>query len=283
MSASETPRATPRLVVATALALLAFAGNSLLCRVALRDTGIDAAGFTVLRLVAAVLVLAALARGRAWRSGDWRSATALFAYAAAFSFAYVSLPAATGALLLFGSVQATMLGAGLRRGERFAPRQLAGLCIALGGLAALLLPGASTPSPAGAALMVLAGVAWGVYSLRARGVTDPLAATAGNFLRTLPLAASLLLGAHASLCWDPAGAAYAISSGALTSGLGYVAWYAAVPALGALRAATLQLTVPVLTALGAIVLLQEPTTLRALLCGAAILAGVALTLKRRAG
>ncbi len=268
----------------TALAMLAFAANSLLCRLALRQTGIDPGSFTTIRLVSGALVLwLIVARGGNGRpmAGSWASALALFAYAAGFSYAYVDLSAGTGALLLFGAVQATMISYGLWSGERLAVRQAAGLACALAGLAGLLLPGLSAP-PAGAAVLMLgAGVAWGVYSLRARGAGDPTRATAGNFVRAAPLA--LVLGL-ASLRWaspDLAGTAYAVASGAIASGLGYAIWYTALGGLNATRAASVQLSVPVIAALGGILLLSEPLSQRLALASVAILGGIALVIYRR--
>ncbi len=213
--------------------------------------------------------------------GDWTSAGALFLYAAAFSFAYVTLPAGTGALLLFGAVQATMILWGLHRGERLRPRKLLGLALALGGLVLLVLPGVSAPPLAGALLMVIAGMAWGVYSLRGKTAGDPIHATAGNFLRTLPFAAllSLLLWSQARL--DLLGVGLAFLSGALASGLGYVLWYTALPWLQSTSAATVQLSVPVLAALGGILLLSESLTVRFLLSSLAILGGIALVIVGR--
>lgn len=276
-----------RTLALTALAMTAFAGNSLLCRIALKHTSLDAASFTSIRLLSGALVLWLVARR--WRSaqsgaGSWPSALALFAYAAGFSFAYVSLPAATGALLLFGAVQATMIGYGLWKGERFRPLQLAGLALAFGGIVGLLLPGLSAPPLAGALLMLGAGVAWGVYSLRGKGAGDPTRVTAGNFLRAVPLALALslsmlILQGGASL--DAAGVGYAVASGALTSGLGYALWYAVLPALKATTAATVQLSVPVIAALGGIAFLGEPVTLRLAMASAAILGGIALVVLQR--
>ncbi|MCX7257920.1 MAG: DMT family transporter [Polaromonas sp.] len=277
-----------RTLLLTALAMTAFAGNSLLCRIALKHTSLDAASFTAIRLLSGALVLWLVARR--WRgaqsgAGSWPSALALFAYAAGFSFAYVSLPAATGALLLFGAVQATMIGYGLYKGERFRPPQLVGLALAFGGIVGLLLPGLSAPPLAGALLMLGAGVAWGVYSLRGKGAGDPTRVTAGNFLRAVPLALALslcmLMLKGASL--DAAGVGYAVASGALTSGLGYALWYAVLPALKATTAATVQLSVPVIAALGGIAFLGEPVTLRLALASVAILGGIALVvLQKRA-
>ena len=276
------------ILLLTSLAMLAFAGNSLLCRLALRNTAIDAASFTAIRLVSGALVLWLIAR-RFRRdqsgSGNWPSALALFAYAAAFSFAYRSLPAGAGALLLFGAVQATMIGWGLWSGERLRAPQLAGLAVALGGLSGLLLPGVSAPPLGASVLMIGAGIAWGVYSLRGKGAGDPTRVTAGNFLRAAPVAVALGLFMFtldgASL--DAAGFCYAVASGAVTSGIGYAIWYTALPALKATTAATVQLSVPVITALGGIAFLGEPVTLRLVLASSAILGGIALVvLQKRA-
>jgi drug/metabolite transporter (DMT)-like permease len=259
--------------------MIAFAGNSLLCRIALKQTGIDAASFTTIRLVSGALILWLIAqttRRAQAGAGNWRSALALFAYAAGFSFAYVSLPAATGALLLFGAVQATMIGYGVWKGERLRALQLGGLVLALGGLVGLLLPGLSAPPPSGALLMLGAGIAWGVYSLRGKGAGDPTRVTAGNFLRAAPIAAALSFLMHDSASSDSAGLWYAVASGAVTSGIGYAIWYTALPALRATHAATVQLSVPVIAAVGGIALLGEPPTLRLVLASIAILGGIAL-------
>ena len=277
-----------RTLVLTALAMAAFAGNSLLCRLALRQTGIDAATFTAIRLVSGTVVLWLIARrfrGAQAGGGNWLSAWALFAYAACFSFAYVSLPTGTGALLLFGAVQATMIGYGLWSGERLRLAQLAGLALAFCGLAGLLLPGVSAPPLGGSVLMLVAGMSWGIYSLRGKGAGDPTRVTAGNFLRAAPLALALslfmLLFKGAAL--DAAGFWLAMASGALTSGIGYAIWYTALPALKATSAASVQLSVPVIAALGGIAFLGEPVTLRLVLASAAILGGIALVvLQKRA-
>jgi len=276
-----------RLAALTSLAMIAFAGNSLLCRLALKHTGIDAASFSTVRVVSGAIVLWLIVRRRGGArpaGGNWPSALALFAYAAGFSFAYISLPAGTGALLMFGAVQATMIGHGLWAGERFLKMQLVGLVLAGGGLVGLLLPGLSAPPLTGSLLMLGAGAAWGVYSLRGKGAGDPTVVTAGNFLRAVPIAVilSALLFHQFSPDWD--GLGYAVASGALASGLGYVLWYMALPALRATSAATVQLSVPVITALGGVVFLGEPVTLRLALASAAILGGIALVLfeKRRA-
>ena len=276
-----------RTIVLTAAAMLAFAANSILCRLALAQGGIDPASFGSLRLVSGALTLVLVLRLRPQPVAavparvDWLAAAMLFAYVAFFSFAYLSLAAGTGALILFGAVQLTMLAAGWRAGESFGRLGGLGFALAAGGLVWLMLPGVSAPPLLGAVLMALAGVAWGVYSLRGRGVADPLAATAGNFLRAAPLALilSLLLALQAHA--NPQGAALAVASGALTSGLGYVIWYAALPGLTALRAATVQLSVPLIAALGGALLLSEDISLRLLLAGAAILGGIALVLLQK--
>ena len=270
-----------RVAALTLLTMLAFAGNSLLCRVALRETAIDAASFTTIRLVSGALVLWLIATWlRRGKSGDgnWISAAALFAYAAAFSFAYLELTAATGALILFGAVQATMIGRGLAGGERFAPLQVVGLVLALAGLVGLLLPGLSAPPLGGSLLMLGAGIAWGVYSLRGRGAGDPTRVTAGNFLRAVPLAAVLSIATLSGASLDPAGVGYAIASGALASGVGYAIWYSVLPALKATHAATVQLSVPVIAAIGGVLFLAEALSLRLVLASIAILGGIALVI-----
>ena len=275
---------TARTALLTALAMLAFAGNSLFCRLALRDTEIDAASFTAIRLASGALVLAALLMLRGKRptaGGSWPMAAMLFVYAACFSFAYRDLTAATGALLLFGAVQFTMTGYGLWTGERIRGLKLVGLLLALAGLVWLLLPGLEAPHPVAAALMLGAGAAWGVYSLLGKGAGDPTAATGGSFLRSLPFAAALALTATTAGTVDHMGTLYAVLSGAVTSGLGYVLWYAALPMLRATSAATVQLSVPAIAALGGAVLLAEPVTVRLLAASVAVLGGIALTIHRK--
>ncbi|MFH1601320.1 MAG: DMT family transporter [Pseudomonadota bacterium] len=274
----------PRLAVAVALALLAFAGNSLLARLALRDGGMDPASFTALRLASGALVLWLLAtsfRKGANGRGNWASALALFAYAAFFSLAYVQLEAGAGALLLFGAVQVTMIGRGLWRGERLATWQWLGLALAVGGLAGLLLPGLTAPPPGPSVLMVVAGIAWGAYSLRGQGGGDAIRVTAGNFLRCLPFASVFWLLMLDASRVDAAGVGYALASGALASGVGYAIWYTALPALRASTAATLQLCVPLLVALAGVAWLGEPATLRLALAALAIVGGVALVVRFR--
>ena len=264
--------------------MVAFAGNSLLCRAALKHSIIDPGTFTSIRMVAGAIALwliVSMRKHSQVQSGNWPSALALFAYAAAFSFAYIDLSAGMGALLLFGAVQATMILFGLRKGERLNGWQGVGLAAALGGLVALVLPGLSAPPPGSATLMVIAGVAWGVYSLRGRGADDPLVTTAGNFLRTVPFAVGLSLLFLSLAQADIRGVAYAIASGALTSGVGYAIWYAALRGLAATSAATVQLSVPVIAALGGVILLGEPITLRLLGASVAILGGIALVITKQ--
>lgn len=270
-----------RVAFFTLVTMLAFAGNSVLCRMALKHTTIDAATFTSIRLVSGAVVLGLMVRfSRAGRTGagNWWSALALFVYAAGFSLAYVSLSAATGALLLFGSVQATMIGRGIWQGERLARLQCLGLVLALAGLVGLMLPGLSAPPVLGAALMVLAGVAWGVYSLRGKGAGDPTLVTAGNFWRAAVLALLLSALMRANANWDAEGVAYAVASGAVTSGLGYALWYSVLPALKATQAATIQLSVPVIAALGGVALLGEVMTEQFVLASVATLGGIALVI-----
>jgi drug/metabolite transporter (DMT)-like permease len=273
----------PRVFTLTLLAMLAFAANSLLCRVALKDGGIDAASFTLVRIVSGALALWLIVRvrdGTALLGGSWASALALFVYAAAFSFAYLSLTAATGALLLFGAVQTTMIGAGLLRGERLRARQSLGLVCAVAGLVGLLLPGLSAPPWQGAGLMLAAGAAWGAYSLRAKGSGDALRATAGNFLRAVVFAVALSLAMRSRLSLDGAGVAFAIASGVLASGAGYALWYTVLAELKVTSAATVQLCVPVIAAIGGVVLLGEPLSLRLALASVATLGGIALVVAR---
>jgi len=273
-----TPLRTALLILVT---MIAFAGNSVLCRMALKHTTMDAATFTSIRLVSGAVVLGLMVRCvRVGRTGDgnWGSALALFVYAAGFSLAYINLSAATGALLLFGAVQVTMIGRGIWQGERLARLQWLGLVLALAGLVGLMWPGLAAPPWLGAALMVWAGAAWGVYSLRGQGAGDPMWVTAGNFWRAavMSLALSAVIPAHAS--WDAEGVAYAMASGAVTSGLGYALWYSVLPALKAMQAATIQLSVPVIAALGGVVLLGEVMTEQFVLASVATLGGIALVI-----
>jgi drug/metabolite transporter (DMT)-like permease len=273
-----------RVFLFTALAMIAFAGNSLLCRLALKQTAIDAASFTLIRIVSGAVclwIIVQLRKRPSRNAGSWPSAIALFGYAALFSFAYIRLTAGTGALLLFGAVQATMIAWALRSGERLRPLQIVGLALAIAGLIALVFPGLSAPPFGAAVLMLGAGIAWGVYSLRGKGGGDPLGATAGNFLRAAPMAALLGVVMLRSHSFDLAGMGYAIASGAFASGVGYAIWYTALPALKASGAATVQLSVPVLAATGGIIFLGEQITLRFVLASIAVLGGIALVIIER--
>jgi drug/metabolite transporter (DMT)-like permease len=273
-----------RILILTLLAMVAFASNSLLCRLALKQTGIDAASFTFIRIFsgAAALWLIMKMRRATWKEeGSWSSALALFIYAAAFSFAYLDLSAGTGALLLFGAVQATMILWSFRKGERLDAIQMVGLIFAVTGLVVLISPSLSAPPLLGSILMLGAGVAWGIYSLRGKGEKHPVSVTGGNFVRAVPFAAAACIISVPWIHLDPAGVSYAMISGAITSGLGYVIWYSALPGLKAASAATVQLSVPVLAATGGILLLGEPLTLRYLLASIAILGGIALVVLER--
>lgn len=281
-----------RTLAATCASLAAFAANSLLARAALSAAAIDPASFTAVRLTSGAVALLVVARifsrrgGERTAAGSWPSALALFGYAIAFSWAYLTLAAGTGALILFGAVQATMIGAGLWSGERPRPLRWLGLAVALGGLVYLLLPGLTAPDPLGAALMALAGACWGIYSLRGRGDARPVLATAGNFARSTPLAL-LALGAVVAVSGglevSTTGLLLAVVSGVATSGLGYVVWYAALGGLSATVAAVVQLAVPVLAALGGVAFLAEPLTPRLAIATVLILGGVAVATLARGG
>jgi drug/metabolite transporter (DMT)-like permease len=266
--------------VLACIAMAAFAANSLLCRGALGSRGIDPATFTSVRLVSGALTLWLLVRIRGSRptGGSFGSAAALFAYAILFSFAYLKVHAGVGALTLFACVQVTMIGAGLLRGERLRGREWAGLSLALAGLAALTLRGAGAPDALSLAMMAFGGVAWGIYSLRGRGAENPLAVTADNFVRSVPLALGASLLALSGFHVSARGLLMAAASGALASGLGYSIWYAALAHLSAGRAAIVQLSVPALAALGGVVFLSEPLSPRLVISGAVVLGGVALAL-----
>jgi drug/metabolite transporter (DMT)-like permease len=261
-------------------ALVCFAANSLLARAALGSGLVDAATFTSVRLASGAVFLAVLAgfrRGVGARpAGSWGSGLVLFAYGATFSLAYRRIPTAVGALALFAAVQATMVGFAVARGDRPRPAQWTGILLALAGLASLALPGARAPDLGGTGLMVVAGVAWGAYTLRARGAADPVTSNGDNFLRSLPAAAAFSLLDAARISASGRGLLLAAASGALASGGGYCLWYAVAPRLGPTRAAAVQLAVPLLAGAGAVVLLGEPLTLRLVGAGTAILGGIGL-------
>ena len=264
--------------------MIAFAANSLLCRMALGRELIDAASFTSIRITAGAvtLLLILLIRGhRTKLAPDWPGVAALFCYMVCFSFAYLSLTAGTGALLLFGAVQLTMFIFALRGGERFTPVSWAGLGAAFAGLIYLVAPGVTAPDPTGAVLMVTAGIAWGAYSLIGRSADRPLLATSANFLYSVPPAIVLSLLFIGSADVSMNGVLLAVASGALASGLGYAIWYAALPGLTAGRAATVQLSVPVIAALGGVLLLSEQITLRLAVASSLTIGGIGLVLRSR--
>ena len=274
-----------RVFLLTVLAMLAFAGNGILGRLALTGTAIDPVTFTAIRLVCGASVLTLLPRFRGRRPvarRDLPAAIYLFVYMAAVSFAYGAMPVATGALLLFGTVQATMIIAGLVGGEALNVRQVGGFMLAVGGLVSLLLPGLARPPIAGVATAVAGGIARGIYSLRGRQVADPEAASAGNFLIAALLAvlvsASVLPWSH----WDASGAALAALSGGLTSGIGYLVWYAALRGLSSTHAAVVQLSVPILIAVGGITFLGESVSVRFVFASTVTMGGIALVILERA-
>ena len=268
-----------RVALATGFALIAFAANSILCRMALRQTSIDPASFTSVRIVSGAItlwLLVQLGNRRGSLGGTWASSFALLAYATGFSFAYVAITAGTGALLLFGAVQLVMIAAGLAAGERINFRIAFGWVLAMSGLVTLVFPGVSAAPAVQSALMLCAGVAWGIYSLRGRRSGDPLRDTAGNFARAVPgaLLISAIMWRHSS--WDRMGVVLAILSGAIASGVGYAAWYTALPRLRAIAAANLQLSVPLLASLGGVILFAEPITIRLAAASVLLLGGIAL-------
>ena len=292
----------------TTFALIAFAFNSILCRLALRGDEADAAGFAAVRLASGAIVLVVigwlvtkggnlsgsegargtelagsaakntLPTGRVSAFGSWPSAFFLFAYAVCFSFAYLGLTAGTGALILFGSVQLTMVAAAIVRGERPTPLEWIGLFIAVGGLVYLVLPGLASPPLISSLLMAAAGMAWGAYSLRGTGSRDPLRDTAGNFARSLLFAVPLVLLYIPALHLTTRGWLFAVLSGALTSGVGYSVWYAALKYHTSTRAAVLQLAVPVIAAVFGIMLLGEDASAALGIAAALILGGIGLTI-----
>lgn len=272
-------------VLQTSIAMVAFAANSLLCRLALRQELIDAASFATVRVIAGALMLSLISLPH-WKAhgrpdANWRSTTMLFTYMAFFAFAYLSLSAGTGALILFSAVQLTMFIAAIRNGEQFSMLSWIGLVLAVIGLIYLVSPGVTAPDVSGALMMTVAGIAWGFYSLLGKGCNDPLAETANNFIYSVPLVLIVSFLFLSDLHISPTGLVYAAVSGAIASGLGYAIWYAALRGLTPTSAATVQLSVPAIAALGGVILLSEPVTLRLLLSGTATLAGVAIVLSQR--
>ena len=272
---------TLRTSVLTGCTLIAFAANSLLTRIALGAGSIDAASFMTLRLASgAIMLLAILAFSQGQPvtkfTGSWTAALMLFLYAVTFSFSYLQLAAGTGALILFGTVQVTMILVALKQGEKPQPLEWIGLCLALAGLIYLVSPGLAAPPMVGSTLMVMAGIAWGIYSLLGRGTKDPVAYTTTNFVRAVPLAIGVSLMSLSGVHLTGVGVILALLSGALASGVGYAIWYAALKGLTATRAATVQLAVPVIAAAGGILFLQEVLTLRLVLASLMILGGIGL-------
>ena len=268
------------------LAMLAFAGNSILCRMALLDGAIDAASFSNIRLLSGTIALMLLlairsnARNDAV-SGSWLSALMLFLYALSFAYAYVDLGAGTGALILFGLVQVTMIVSALLAGDRPTVLQTLGWLGASAGLVYLVLPGVEAPSAAGTTLMAVAGVSWGIYSIRGGRESYPLAATASNFARSLVFVPLVLAGTFKSVHLTANGVLLAIASGAITSGIGYVIWYAALQQMKTIQAALVQLSVPAIAAVGGVWLLNESLSQRLLISAALILGGISLALLRK--
>jgi len=275
-----------RTILLTALAMIAFASNSLLNRFALGQNAIDPASYTTVRLVSGAVMLSVIAGlGRKNKEvalrGSWASAAFLFLYAITFSFAYLSLSTGTGALILFGSVQVTMIFVALRSGERPHIMEWFGLALALGGLVYLIFPGLTAPSPIGSALMTVAGISWGFYTIRGRGSQNPLGDTAGNFVYAVPMVLAILLFSLKDISISFYGILYATLSGALASGVGYVIWYAALRGLTTTRAATVQLSVPVIAAWSGVIFLSEVVSIRLFVAGIFILGGIALALSVR--
>jgi len=275
-----------RPVVYTSVAMLAFAGNSILCRLALRDGAIDPATFTTVRLLAGAIALLFIftvtRRNTSFRShGSWLSALMLFLYAVAFSFAYISLSAGAGALILFAFVQATMIAMGLWSGDRPSGTEWLGWTLAFAGVIWLVLPGVEAPPPGGALLMALSGIAWGVYSIRGRKESDALGSTTANFLMSVVFVIALAAVTFTNADISMRGVLLAVISGALTSGVGYVVWYAALEYLSAMQAAMVQLSVPAIAATGGVALLAEPVSMRLLVSSALVLGGISIAVIRK--
>ena len=273
-------------LIFTILALIAFAANSVLCRSALGGDTIDASSFTFIRLLSGALILLAVLKlrrreERTSTKGSWFAGIMLFSYAVTFSFAYNSLTTGTGALILFAAVQITMIMASLVTGNRLHISEWLGVAIAFGGFVYLVMPGVSAPSPAGFVLMTVAGIAWGAYTIKGRGSRNPLMDTAYNFLRTLPAALLLTIVSSGYAHYSPKGIVLAIMSGAIASGIGYTIWYIALGGLSATQAAVIQLSVPVIAALGGVVFVSELITARLALTSALILGGILLVMLGR--
>jgi len=281
----DSNRATSvKIMLLTGIAMIAFAANSILCRMSLGNDLIDAASFTTIRLVSGALCLLAIVilREKRWRPGrpNWLSILSLYAYMACFSFAYQSLSAGTGALLLFGLVQLTMIAVAVIRGERLPASSWIGMALAVGGMVYLVMPGIEAPDPAYSALMALAGVSWGAYSLLGIGKSDPTTSTASNFLYAVPLAALGSIIESDNIFLSGQGALLAVVSGAIASGMGYAIWYRALKSIRASSAAVVQLSVPALATIGGVVFLAEPLTSRIVTATALTIGGIYIALKR---
>jgi drug/metabolite transporter (DMT)-like permease len=270
----------------TTLAMLAFAGNSIICRMALQEGAIDAASFSNIRLLSGALALLIILSVKSSvndlkQSGSWLSALMLFLYALAFSYAYIDLGAGTGALILFGLVQATMIIAALIAGDRPTGVEVLGWLCASAGLIYLVLPGVEAPSAVGTIFMSVSGIAWGIYSIRGQNESEPLASTASNFLRSVAFIPFVLAVTFKSIQISASGALLAILSGAITSGVGYVIWYAALKHMKTIQAALVQLSVPAIAAIGGVILLDEALTSRLVLSAGLILGGISIALVRK--
>lgn len=269
------------------LALIAFAANSVLCRMALGSDSIDPVSFTSIRLIGGAIALTVIylftkePKQKKEASCncyiDWYTGIALYIYAFAFSLAYISLSSGTGALILFGSVQITMLIAATKRGEKMRFYQWIGFLIAVAGIVYLVSPGISAPDIYGASLMIVSGIAWGVYSIAGKSVTNPISATKGNFIKASIIAIPVSMIALKSYQATPLGLSLALISGVITSGLGYVIWYKVVPLITTTQAAVLQLLVPLLAAIGGVLFIAEDFTLRLAISSLLILGGVILS------
>ena len=280
-------RSLVKTIFYTGLALLAFAANSVLCRLALGAGAIDASSFTVIRLLSGVITLLVIIKmanhktSSPIQKGSWFASLMLFLYATAFSFAYITLDTATGALILFGSVQITMVLLSLISGNRLHITEWLGVLIAFAGFVYLMLPEITTPSVNGFLLMSLAGIAWGIYTLKGRGSNTPLMDTGYNFFRTIPLVLILLVITVKNANYSSEGILLAVLSGGIASGMGYTVWYLALRGLTATQAAVVQLLVPVIAALGGVIFISEKITLRLMVSASIILGGIFLVILGR--
>lgn len=274
-----------RTISFTVLALIAFAANSVLCRLALGDRTIDASSFTVIRLLSGAIVLFLIIKiknkSEVSTKGSWSASLMLFLYAITFSFAYITLDTGTGALILFGSVQITMILLSILSGNRLHVTEWLGVMVSFLGFVYLVLPGITTPSMFGFMLMTVAGIAWGIYSLKGKGSTNPVIDTAYNFLRTIPFVIILAVLAFNKMSYSSTGILLAVLSGAIASGIGYAIWYSALRGLSTVQAAVVQLLVPVIAAFGGVIFVSEAITLRLTVSAMLILGGILLVVLGR--